>query len=116
MSDAAQQWLSGRASPPGMLACGLRKPGGALVCRSVEGLCPVAKMEKILAQFESLEPALPQGESAPRWTTWNFEQGQIRFVPRADGWLLGLVVRPDSAAAPKLDPLSEEFLALQFDS
>ena len=28
MKDAAQQWLADRASPPGMLACGLRRPDG----------------------------------------------------------------------------------------
>ena len=50
---------------------------------------------------------------SPRRSTWAFEQGQIRFVKRPDGWLLGFVVRTESDALPGLDSLSPEFLALE---
>jgi NAD-dependent dihydropyrimidine dehydrogenase PreA subunit len=113
MKKAAQQFLVDRASPPGMLACGLRLPNGKYVCRSIEEICPAGKMEKILAQFEGLRSALFTEKLSPRWSTWAFEQGQIRFVERPDGWLLGLVVRTESDAVSGLDPLSVEFLSLK---
>jgi len=113
MKDPAQQWLTDHASPAGMLACGLRQPDGKYVCRSVEESCPAAKMEKILGQYEGLRAAVFTEKLLPRWSTWAFEQGQIRFVERPDGWLLGLVVRAESDAVPRLDPLSREFLTLE---
>ena len=85
MKDRLQQWLIDRASPPGMLACGLRRPDGKCICRSVEDAYPAAKMEKILGQFESLRVAVLADQLSPRWSTWAFAQGQIRFVPRPDG-------------------------------
>jgi hypothetical protein len=115
MSQAAQPWLAGRASPPGMLACGLRGPDGKPVCHSVEESFSARKMEKILGQFEGLHAAVFADPPAPRWSTWVFEQGQIRFVLRPDGWLLGLVLRRDSEALPRLDPLSAEFLTLNLE-
>jgi hypothetical protein len=113
MKDPAQQWLVDRASPSGMLACGLRRPAGKYVCQSVEESCPTWKMERILAQFEGLRASLFSEQLAPSWFTWAFERGQIRFVERPDGWLLGLVVRAESDALTSLDPLSIEFLSLK---
>jgi hypothetical protein len=108
MKAAAQQWLVDRASPPGMLACGLRRPDGKYVCRSVEETCPAAKVERILGQFEGVRALLSAEKLSPRWSTWAFEQGQIRFVERPDGWLLGLIVRVDSDALYGLEFLSLE--------
>lgn len=113
MKDPALQWLTDRASPPGMLACGMCRPDGKFICRSVEETCPAAKLERILAQFPSLREAVFEDKLPPRWSTWAFDQGQIRFVERPDGWLLGLVVRTESDAVPSLDPLSQEFLSLE---
>jgi len=113
MSDFYHQWLVRRASPPGMLACGLRRPDGTSICHALEDICPAGKMEKILAHFENLRSALFADQLAPRWSTWAFDQGQIRFVQRPDEWLLALVCRAESDAALKLDGLCEEFLALQ---
>jgi len=115
MKNTPQQWLAGRASPPGMLACGMRRPDRKVICHSLEDICPVNQMERILTQFESVRSIITAGKMAPRWTTWAFEQGQIRYVERPDGWLLGLVIRTDSDAFPKLDPLSTEFLTLEID-
>ena len=115
MKTSAQLWLTSRASPAGMLACGIRRPDGKCVCHSIEDICPAGRVEKILGQFESLRTAYA-GQVAPRWTTWCFEHGQIRLVLRPDGWLLGLVIRAESDAYPKLDPLSLEFLSLDFSS
>jgi hypothetical protein len=113
MKKPVQQWLANRASPPGVLACGLRRPDGELICHSREDTCQTEKMELILRQFESLRETLVSVQMLPRWWTWAFEQGQIRFVARSDGWLLGLVVRFDSEAMPQLDSLSNEFLSLE---
>jgi hypothetical protein len=115
MTKSPQQWLAGRASPPGVLACGMRRPDGIYVCHSLEETCPADTMERILGQFGSLRAALPSDQLAPRWWTWAFDQGQIRFVPRSDDWLLGLVVRFDSEAMPQLDSLSNEFLSLELE-
>ena len=113
MKDAVLQWFNGRVSPPGLLACGLRQPDGNFACRSVEASCPVPRMEKVLAQFASLRAALFSDALAPRWSTWEFEHGQVRYVERADGWLLGVVVGAGAEAMPGLDQLSQEFLSLQ---
>ena len=69
-------------------------------------------MQKLLTQFEANRTTLFGDPTGPRWCTWTFERAQIRFVPRADGWLLGLVIRAESDAQPRLDPLSTEFLSL----
>lgn len=114
MNPSPQQWLANRASLPGMLACGVRRPDGGQVSHSREDICPTGKVEQLLNQFENLRSALFAGPAAPRWWTWTFEQGQIRFVARPDGWVLGLVARHDSDAIPQLDPLSNEFLSLEF--
>ena len=113
MKQPVQRWLADHASPPGTLACGLRQPDGALVCHSREDLCPIEKMEAILRQFESLRAVSVAESFAPRWWTWTFEHGQIRFVARSDGWILGVVIHPESEAASQLDPLSNEFLSLE---
>lgn len=115
MSDFALQWLTERASPPGTLACGLRRPDGNFVCHSVEETFPAVTVENILGHFDSVAGAVFTEAPAPCWSTWAFEQGQVRFVDRADGWRLALVVRNGSDAVPTLDLLSLEFLSLQFD-
>ena len=112
MNSSFQQWLANCVSVPGMVACGLRQPDGKLVCRDVEAGCPAGTMEKILAQFEDLRAAGFMRDLAPRWSTWNFDQGRVRFIERPDGWLLGLVARHGSAAAHGLNLLSQEFLSL----
>lgn len=113
MSGFNQQWLVRRASPAGTLACGLRDPGGKSICHCPDEICPPERMERILNQLEAMQVTLFPDGAGPRWTTWGFEQGQIRLVKRPDQWLLALVVRAESDAALKLDSLSEEFLSLQ---
>ena len=54
MSESAMQWLTERASLPGTLACGLRRPDGVFVCHSIEEACPAVTMEKILGHFGSI--------------------------------------------------------------
>jgi hypothetical protein len=111
MNQSVQQWLTSRAAQNGTLACGVRPPDGKCICHGVEESCPPARMERILGQFEHIRPAV----AGARWSTWTFDQGHIRFAERADGWLLGLVVRADSDAAAKMDALCEEFLKLSAD-
>jgi hypothetical protein len=69
-------------------------------------------MEKILGQFDSIRTTIGAGPTAPRWSTWVFEQGLIRLVERPDQSLLAMVVRHDSDAALKLDGICQEFLGL----
>jgi hypothetical protein len=113
MTNSTQQWLTSRAAPPGMLACGVRGPDGTFVCHSVEASCPEGTLEKILRQFDAARATLFSDDLAPSWSTWAFERGQIRFVERPDGWLLGLLIRTDTEAQRRLDPLSTEFLSLE---
>jgi hypothetical protein len=115
MNDSALQWLTDRASPPGTLACALRRPDGYFVSHSVDEICPAPTVEKILGHFDSLAAEVFVEQPAPYWNTWAFEQGQIRFVERPDGWRLALVVRTNSEASPTLDSLSLEFLSLPLD-
>jgi hypothetical protein len=116
MKDPAQQWLMALAAPAGMLACGLRRPDGKFLCRSAGESCPAAKMERILGSFAGLRASLFSAQIAPRWSTWAFAQGQIRFVERADGWLLGLVVNAGPGSQSALDAFCQEFLSLRFGS
>lgn len=113
MNDFALQWLTTCASPPGTLACGLRRPDGNFICHSAESTVPAATVEKILGHFESAAAAVSGDLPTPRWSTWAFEQGQIRYVERPDGWRLALIVRPESA--PILDPVSQEFLSVPLE-
>ena len=106
------QWLTERASQPGTLAGALRLPDGNIISHSVDQACPATTIESILASFDNLAAAIAE-PAAPQWSTWAFEQGQIRLVERPDGWRLALVVRNETAAAPALDSLSQEFLTLQ---
>jgi hypothetical protein len=116
MSDTALQWLTDRASPPGTLACGLRRPDGNFSSRSVEESCPAETIENILGHYDILAAAVFTEPPVPGWSTWSFEKGQIRFVERPDGWRLALIVRTDSDAAHALDALSAEFLSLPLDN
>ena len=113
MNTSAQDWLASRAAPAGMLACGLRRPDGEYLCHSREAGCPVENMKTILHQFETSHAALASEGLAPHWWTWSFAQGEMRFVLRPDGWLLGLVAQFDSEAMHQLDPLSLEFRSLK---
>ena len=113
MNGSFQQWLENFAASPGMVVCGLRQPDGKLLCRGIEAGCSAEMMEAILAQFEDLRTTGFMADLAPRWSTWTFDQGRVRFIERPDGWLLGLVVRPGSAAAASFDLLSREFLSFQ---
>ena len=95
---------------PGMLACGVRRPDGRCAGHGGEKNYPVEKIEKLLGQFAGLHEPLDAAEFSPRWTTWAFEYGHLRFVLRPDQWLLMLLVTPETEAARELDALSEDFL------
>ena len=104
-------WFAALPAMPGMLACGVRQPNGKCLGQGDDKKCSVGKIEKLLKQFAELHEPLAAAELAPRWTTWAFEYGQLRFVPRPDKALLLLLVSPDTEAARELDRLAEEFLA-----
>lgn len=115
MSDTISQWMSQRAAQPGTLAGAVRRADGQCVSHSADPACPAASIEEVLANFEALA-ALCAETSAPQWSTWVFEQGQIRLVERPDGSRLALVVRNETDAAAALDAASREFLTLSFET
>src|SRR6185437_17098119 len=102
MNDSVLQWLTTRAAPA-TLAWGVRQPDGNCVCHSAEETFPAATIEKILGHFYSLAAVVSGELPLPQWNTWAFEQGQIRYVERPDGWRLALIVRAQAEAAPALD-------------
>lgn len=112
MKDPAKEWLPPRLTIAGGLAGGLRRPNGKLAVQCADANCPPVAMENLLRQFDGVRALLATEKPAPKWVTFSFELGQIRYVPRADGWLLALVVRPETEAAQALDKVSEEFIAL----
>jgi hypothetical protein len=116
MNDAAQQWLTAQASVPGILACGLLRPDGQSLCDGANEACPPAIVEKILTRFETLTAATMVESSVPYWSTWAFEQGQVRLVERPDGWRLAVVARNEPTVTPVLDQVSEAFLAAEWES
>ena len=115
MISPALEWLMNRASPSGMLGCGLRQPDGKLMGRSIEESCPASQIESVLAHFDTISAEVFIETPAPSWSTWSFEHGRIRFVERPDGWRLVLAARTDSEAMNLLDELSLEFLSLGLD-
>ena len=111
MNDPALQWLTERASVPGTLASALRQPDGNVISHAPDPACPATIIETILANFDALAETVSTEPPAPQWSTWAFEQGQIRLVERADGWRMAIAVRNESDAANGLDTLAQEFLA-----
>ncbi len=116
MNGSFQQWLQTCAAAPGMVGCGLRQPDGRLYLPRHRGGLSGGNDGDNPRQFEDLRIAGFMPDLVPRWTTWAFEQCRVRFIERPDGWLLGLVVRPGSAAAASFDLLSREFLSFQPES
>jgi hypothetical protein len=100
----------------GTLAGGLQRPNGEVVGHGLEERYPAEAIEGIVRQFENVHAAIATEDSAPLWTTWDFEKAQIRFIPRPDGWLLAIIVRPKSDSANALDAVSQEFLALRLNA
>lgn len=107
-------WFAGLPAVPGMLACGVRQPNGKCAGYGDEKIYPAEKIEKLLKQFAELHEPLAGAEFSPRWTTWAFEYGQLRFVARPDKRLLLLIVSPETEAGHDLDRISEDFLARAF--
>lgn len=110
MSDPLQ-WLTEHAVLPGTLASAVRRPDGSLISHSLDPACPATNIETILVNFEALAETASTESAAPQWSTWAFEQGQIRLVERPDGWRLAVAVRSESEAAAALDALAKEFMA-----
>ena len=101
---------------PGTLGGGILRPDGSRVCRSVDETFPGEKMERVLELLAQFQPELASAIAAPRWSTWQFEQGKIRCVCRPDGWLLGLAVRTETDAANNLNKSSDDFLGLDLSA
>lgn len=112
MKDPVKEWLPQRVTAIGVLACGLRRPNGKLAAQCADASCPPAAMENLLRQLDSSRTLFTGEKTVPRWVTFVFEHGLIRFVTRTDGWYFAVVVRPETDAAQQLDALSAEFLAL----
>lgn len=105
-----KDWFASLPALPGLLACGVRQPNGKCGGYGDEKFYPTEKIEALLHGFAGLHEPLA-GEFKPLWTTWSFEYGRLRFVPRRDQWLLMLLVAPETEAEKSLDQLSGEFLA-----
>ncbi len=110
MKDNFKTWFARLPAVPGMLTCGIRRPNGKCAGHGDEKIFPAEKIEALLRHFADLHEPLAGTELTPRWTTWAFEYGQLRYVMRPDQGLLMLLVSPETEAAQKLDSISEEFL------
>ena len=105
-------WFDQIVVTDGVLAGGVLSAAGKCLYCSDQEKYPAEKIEKLLRQYWSLHAPLPAAEFSPRWTTWQFEYGWFRFVPRPDKLLLLLVVTPGSNAARELDQFAADFLTL----
>lgn len=112
MKDPVKEWLPQRVSQPGVLACGLRRPNGRLAVQCADASCPPAAMENLLRQLDGARALFATENPPPRWVTFCFDQGLIRFVVRPDGWMFAAVVRPETDGAQQLDALAAEFFGL----
>jgi hypothetical protein len=102
-------WFANLPAMPGLLACGVRRPNGKCGGYGDEKFYPIEKIEELLHNFSGLHEPLAAAELPPRWTTWAFEYGRLRYVPRNDKWLLMLLVAPETEAEKNLDLISAEF-------
>ena len=114
MKTDFKTWFARLPTVPGMLCCGLRQPNGKCVGFGDERVYPPEKIERLLKEFGELHTPLIAAEFYPRWSTWAFGYGLLRYVVRSDKRLLLLLATPDSEAARELDRISEEFLAPGF--
>jgi hypothetical protein len=112
MKDPVKDWLPVRINVMGVLACGLRRPNGKLHSQCADASCPPAAMDNLLRQLDGSRTLTAQDNPRPRWVTFCYEHGLIRYVTRADGWYFAVVVRPETEASGQLDAWSEEFLGL----
>ena len=116
MNEPALQWLTEHASLPGTLASALRRPDGNFISHAVDPACTATTVETILTNFDALAETASTESTAPQWSTWAFEQGQIRLMERPDGWRLAVAVRNETEAATKLDTLAKDFLGAVFEN
>jgi hypothetical protein len=112
MNELFKQWLDARYSVPGMIACGVAASDADNACRSVDTNFSPEQMGQIVRLLQSTAPVPGVEPNAVRWHTWVFANGKIRSVTRPDGCIFVAAVRTNSDAAQILDPLTEEFLAL----
>ena len=113
MKDPVKEWLPQRVTAVGILASGLRRPNGKFASQCADANCPPNAMENLLRQLDASRTLFAAENPPPKWITFSFEHGQIRFVERPDGWMFAAVVRPETDAAQQLDALSAEFLSLK---
>jgi hypothetical protein len=113
MKDPVKEWLPVRVNQAGVLASGLRRPNGKLHSQCADASCPPAAMDNLLRQLDGSRTLFAGQNPAPKWVTYHYEHGSIRFVTRSDGWYFAVVVRPETDAAQQLDSLSVEFLSLK---
>jgi hypothetical protein len=112
MKEIFEQWLTARATAPGMLVCGVRQTDGRCLCHGSTRTFPPEQLEKILQLFAEANVQFPAESGRQMWHKWIFDEGQLCFVSRPDGSLLAMVVRPETDAAQNLGNLAGEFLAL----
>jgi hypothetical protein len=111
MKTDFKSWFAGLPQVAGMLACGVIRPNGRCLIHSGEKNLPEKKIEPLMRRFIELHEPLASTGLSPRWSTWAFEYGHLRFVPHPDNWLLLLIAAPETEAAQKLNEISGEFLA-----
>jgi hypothetical protein len=108
-----QEWLNQRALPPGILAVGGCRRGGDVYLQTFNPQFPPEGLENFFRLFLSGQAGPGGDRMAPVWSTWVFERGVIRIIERPDGWLLGIIVAPESPVQGVLDAVAREFLALE---
>lgn len=113
MKDPVKEWLPQRVTLAGALAASLRRPNGKITSQCADPACPPAAMDNLLRQLDGSRVLFTGENPQPKWLTYCFEQGQLRFVARPDGWMFAILVRPETDAAYQLDAFSEEFLSLK---
>ena len=106
-----KSWFASLPQVQGMLACGIIRPNGRCLAHGSGKNLSDEKIEQLMRRFAELHEPLACTGLSPRWSTWAFEYGQLRFVPHPDNWLLLLVATPETESSQKLDQLAEEFLA-----
>ncbi|MGB7768952.1 MAG: hypothetical protein WBN22_08885 [Verrucomicrobiia bacterium] len=112
MNDTLQERLATGAIAAGMLGCGIRLPDSTCLSYSFNESYPREHLDQVLHQLAETVTLLAGHGLAPRRLIWTFDQGQICLIPRPDGALLAVAIRPNTDVAENVDQLAEEFFAL----
>jgi hypothetical protein len=107
-----QGWVEKTANYSGVLACGVRLANQSTAIKSFHESFPEARLKELLQCVAEVAFTLRNSQLGSSRFRWLFEHGQLQSVRRKDGALAVLALSKDPDAAPAIEELFAEFLAM----